>query len=420
MPEPFLTRVKRGWNAFQNRDPTSEHSYDNGPGYGRRPDRVRMSYGNERSIVLPLYNKLALDVASMTIQHVKLDAKGRFASVVDSDLNECLTLQANIDQTGKAFLHDVVMSMCDEGTVAMVPIDTTDNPNVTGAYDIQSLRTSRILQWYPRKVQVEPYNDRTGLREQLTFSKDVVGIVENPLYAVMNEPNSILKRLIRKLNLLDAIDEQSGSGKLDLIIGLPYPIKTESRRQEALKRRSDIVSQLSDSKYGVVYTDATEKVTQLNRPVENNLMKQIEFLTVMLYSQLGLTQGVFDGTASQDELTNYFNRSIQPIVAAIVDEMNRKFLTKTARSQKQIIRCFQDPFKFIPVGQLSEVADKFSRNEIMSPNEFRDKIGMKPSDDPKSDDLRNRNIAEPNEQGQAAPSTKNNQNGREKQSEEEV
>lgn len=394
MAEPFFSRLKRGWNAFQNRDPTEEWGYNIGPGYGRRPDRVRLNYGNERSIIASIYNKIALDVAGMTIQHVRLDEEDRFESVIKSGLNECLTLQANIDQTGKAFIQDVVMSMFDEGSVAIVPVDTTTNPKISDSYDIQSLRTAKIVQWHPRAVHVRLYNDNTGLYEDLPFPKDFVGLIENPLYAVMNEPNSTLKRLVRKLNLLDAVDEQSGAGKLDLIIGLPYPIKTEARRKEAEKRRDDIVSQLSGSKYGLAYTDATEKVTQLNRPVENNLMKQIEYLVALLYSQLGITQGVFDGTADKDELTNYFNRTIEPIVSAIVDECNRKFLTKTARSQRQKIHYFQDPFKFIPVGQLAETADKFSRNEIMSPNELRGKIGMKPSGDPKSDELKNRNLSQ--------------------------
>lgn len=388
------SRLKHAWNAFLSREPT--HYYQGlGRGYSYRPDRPRLTRGNERSIVTSVLNRIALDAAAINIQHVRLDENGRFLSTVDSGLNNCLTLEANMDQTARAFIHDIVMSMMDEGCVAIVPVDTTLNPDVTGAYDIVTMRAGQILEWYPQHVKVRVYNDRRGEKEDILVPKSTVGIVENPLYAVMNEPNSTLQRLIRKLNLLDAVDEQAGSGKLDLIIQLPYVIKTEARRAQAEKRRKDIEEQLSGSKYGIAYTDGTEHIVQLNRAVENNLMTQIEYLTSMLYSQLGITKGVMDGSADEQTMLNYYNRTIEPILAAVVDEMKRKFLTKTARSQLQSISFFRDPFKLVPVGELSEIADKFTRNEIMSSNEIRQIIGMKPSKDPKADELRNKNLSEP-------------------------
>lgn len=395
MAEPFTSRLKHAWNAFFNRDPTAD--YNIGGGYSYRPDRVRFSRGNERSIVTSVYNRIALDVSAINIQHVQLDENDRFTSIVNSGLNNCLSLEANIDQTGRAFIQDVVMSMFDEGCVAIVPVDTTSDPN-DGSYDIITMRTGKIVEWYPRHVKVRLYNDQTGRKEDVTLSKNFVAIVENPLYAVINEPNSTMQRLIRKLNLLDAIDEQSGSGKLDLIIQLPYIVKSEARRQQANQRREEIERQLTGSKYGIAYTDGTERITQLNRPVENNLMKQIEFLTSMLYSQLGMTQAVMDGTADEKTMLNYYDRSIEPIVSAIADEMKRKFLTKTARSQKKSIKYFRDPFNLVPVADLAEIADKFTRNEIMTSNEIRQVIGMKPSDDPKADELRNSNISQSKEE----------------------
>lgn len=389
----FGSRLKHAWNAFMNRDPTSYYK-DVGNGYSFRPDRVRFSRGNERSIVTSVYNRIALDAAAINIQHVKLDDNGRFLSSVNSGLNKCFTSEANIDQTGRAFIQDIVMSMLDEGCVAIVPIDTTFDPEITGSYDIQTMRTGKILEWYPAHVKVRLYNDQTGRKEDITVSKNIAAIVENPLYAVINEPNSTMQRLIRKLNILDVIDEQSGSGKLDLIIQLPYIIKTDARRKQAESRRKNIEDQLSGSKYGIAYIDGTERVTQLNRAVDNNLMSQIEYLTSMLYSQLGITQSILDGTADEKTMLNYYNRTIEPILSAVVDEMKRKFLTKTARSQMQSISLFRDPFKLVPVSEISEIADKFTRNEIMTSNEIRQVIGMKPADDPKADELRNKNLSE--------------------------
>ena len=392
----LFDKLKHSWNAFvNNRSPTNYYN-DIGYSYSYRPDRVRFTGGNERSIVTSVYNRIALDVSSIDIKHVRLDENGSFISVIDSGLNNCLTLEANIDQTGRALKQDIVMSMMDEGCIAIVPVDTTVNPTETGpgAYDILSMRTGKILEWYPSHVKVRVYNDRTGNKEDIIVPKKTVAIVENPLYAVMNEPNSTMQRLIRKLNLLDFIDEQSGSGKLDLIIQLPYIIKTEARREQAEKRRKDIENQLAGSKYGIAYTDGTEKITQLNRPIENNLMKQIEYLTNMLYSQLGITQSVLDGTADEQTMLNYNNRTIEPIVSAIVDEMKRKFLSKTARSQLQSILFFRDPFKLVPVNNIAEIADKFTRNEILTSNEIRQIIGIKPSNDPKADQLINSNISQ--------------------------
>ena len=380
---------------MNNRDPTN---YSNiGTGYTYRPDRVRFTRGNERSIVTSIYNRMALDVSAINIQHCKLDENDRFVSKVNSRLNECLNLEANCDQTGRAFIQDIVMSMLDEGCVAIVPIDTTFDPKITSSYDILSMRTGKILEWYPDRILVRVYNDKTGIKEEIVVPKKTVAIIENPLFAIINEPNSTMQRLIRKLNLLDYIDEQSGSGKLDLIIQLPYVIKSEARRQQAEMRRKDIETQLSGSKYGIAYTDGTERITQLNRPVENNLMKQIEYLTSMLYSQLGITQSILDGTADEQTMLNYYNRTIEPIISAIVDEMKRKFLTKTARTQMQSIMFFRDPFKLVPVNNIAEIADKFTRNEIMSSNEIRQIIGRKPSDDPKADKLVNSNISQPEE-----------------------
>lgn len=393
----FTERIKHGWNAFLNRDPTYSYTDLGGPSYGYRPDRMRFTRGNERSIVTSVYNRIALDAASIDIMHVQLDKDDRFESVRDSALNECLTRNANIDQTGRAFIQDVVMSMLDEGCVAIIPVDTTINPNISNSYEINTVRTAKIIEWYPAHVKVNVYNDRTGRKEDLTLPKKTVAIIENPLYAVINEPNSTMQRLIRKLNLLDVIDEQSGSGKLDLIIQLPYVIKTEARREQAEKRRKDIEMQLAGSKYGIAYTDGTERITQLNRSVDNNLMKQIEYLTSMLYSQLGITQAILDGSADDKTMLNYYNRTIEPIVSAIVDEIQRKFLTKTAISQKQAIAYFRDPFRLVPVNEIAEIADKFTRNEIMTSNEIRQIVGMKPSKDPNADELRNKNLSQSNE-----------------------
>lgn len=387
------SRLKHAFNTFMNKDPTYIYR-EIGLGRSYRPDMTRLTRGNERSVVTSVYNRIALDVASLSIRHVKLDKNERYISDIKSGLNECLTLEANIDQTGRAFIQDVVMSMFDEGVVAIVPVDITSKPNITNYYKIESLRTGQIIEWYPRHVKVRIYNDRTGEKEDVILPKSTVAIVENPFYAVVNEPNSTMQRLIRKLNILDAIDEQSGSGKLDLIIQLPYIVKTPLKRQQAEQRRKDIEDQLSGSKYGIAYTDGTEKITQLNRPVENNLMKQIEYLMSMLYSQLGITQSVLDGTADEKTMLNYYNRTTEPIVAVIVDEMKRKFLTKVARSRRESIMVFRDPFKLIPVGELAEISDKFTRNEITAPNEIRQGAGMKPSDDPKADEIRNRNLKE--------------------------
>ena len=390
----FGARVKQAWNAFMDKDSFSRYR-DIGPGYYRRPDRPMFTRGNERSIVTSVFNRIAIDAASINLRHVRLDENDRFVETMDTGLNNCLSVEANTDQTGKAFVQDAVMSMLDEGCIAIVPVDTTGDPNSTGAYDINSMRVGKIIDWYPQHVKVRVYNERTGNKEDITLHKSIAAIVENPLFAVVNEPNSTLKRLIAKLNLLDAIDQQSGSGKLDLIIQFPYVIKTEARRQQAETRRQDIVNQLSGSKYGIAYTDGTEHITQLNRSVENNLMAQIEYLTSMLYSQLGITQSILDGTADDKTMLNYYNRTIDPILSAIIDEVKRKFLTKTARTQLQSISAFRDPFKLVPVNDLSEIADKFTRNEILSSNEIRQIIGMKPSADPKADELRNKNLSKP-------------------------
>lgn len=399
MEKPTLTsRVKNAWNAFRNRDPTMFYR-EPGMSYTYRPDRVRFSRGNERSIVTSVYNRIAMDVAAIDIKHCRLDAHGRYTEDIASGLNNCLTLEANIDQTARTFKQDIVMSMFDEGEVAIVPVETNGDPTLSNSFDVISMRTGRVVEWFPRSVRIELYNDRTGKKERIIMPKKSVAIVPNPLYAVINEPNSTMKRLVRKLNLLDAIDEQSGSGKLDLIIQLPYVVKGETRQQQADKRRDNIIEQLKGP-YGIAYIDGTEKVTQLNRPIENNLMKQIEYLTNMLYSQIGMTPSVLDGTADEQTMLNYNNRTIEPIVSAITDAMKRVFLSKTARTQGQTIMAFRDPFKLVPVNNIAEIADKFTRNEILTSNEIRQIIGFKPSSDPKADELVNSNIAQPDDKGE--------------------
>lgn len=413
----FIDRLQHGWNAFMNKDPTRGY-YDTGPGYSYRPDRPRLTRGNERTIVTSIFNRIALDVAALNITHCKVDENGRYVSSMDSPLNNCLNLEANLDQTGRAFIQDVVISMFDEGCVAVVPVDTSIDPEVSGSYSVESMRTGKILEWYPKHVKVRVYNENTGIKEDIKLPKSSVSIVENPLFAVVNEPNSTLQRLMRKLALLDVVDEQTSAGKLDMIIQLPYTIKSEARRTQAEARRKDIEMQLTNTKYGIAYVDATEKITQLNRPLENNLMKQIEYLTNMLYSQLGITQTILDGTADEQTLLNYHSRTIEPIVSAIVDEMKRKFLTKTARTQKQTITFFRDPFKLVPVNNIADIADKFTRNEVLTSNEIRQIIGFKPSADPKADELRNSNLNHPDEngdqgqkQGQGLPEQSNQGNG---------
>lgn len=396
MEQSFASRLKHAWNVFRSRDPTAEFR-DIGSSYYYRPDRPRFTRGNERSITTSVLNRIALDVSAIDIRHVRLDKNGRFLEEINSGLNNCLTLSANMDQTGRAFKQDIVMSMLDEGCVAIVPTDTTTDPKVTDSYDVETMRVGKIIQWRPRHVQVRLYNEQTGNKEEIWLPKKMVAIVENPLYAVMNEPNSTMQRLVHKLGLLDITDEQTASGKLDLIIQLPYVIKTDARRQQAENRRKDIEMQLAGSKYGIAYTDGTEKITQLNRSLDNNLMKQVEYLTNQLYSQLGITQTILDGTADEKTMLNYYSRTIEPIVSAIADEMKRKFLTKTARTQNQSIEFFRDPFKLVPVNDIAEIADKFTRNEIMTSNEIRQIVGMKPSDDPRADELRNSNIAETKE-----------------------
>lgn len=386
----LLDILQHGWSAFTNRDPTVEH-HSIGPGYTYRPDRSRFTRGNERTIVTSIFNRIALDVANISISHCRVDENGRYIETINSALNNCLNLEANIDQTGRAFIQDVVQSMLDEGVVAIVPIDTTINPNVTGSYDILSMRVGKILEWYPKHVKVRVYNENTGQKEDITVAKKTVAIIENPLYSVINETNSSMQRLIRKINLLDAVDEQSSSGKLDMIIQLPYTIKTEARRQQAEKRRNDIMEQIKGP-LGIAYTDGTEKIIQLNRPLENNLSKQVADLTALVWAQIGMTQSILDGTADEATMLNYYSRTIEPIISAIVDEMKRKFLTKTARTKLQTIKFFRDPFKLVPINNMAEIADKFTRNEIMTANEIRQIIGMKPSDDPKADQLLNSNL----------------------------
>ena len=396
MEQSFASRLKHAWNVFRSRDPTAEFG-DIGSSYYYRPDRPRFTRGNERSITTSVLNRIALDVSAIDIRHVRLDKNGRFLEEINSGLNNCLTLSANMDQTGRAFKQDIVMSMLDEGCVAIVPTDIMTDPKVTDSYDVETMRVGKIIQWRPWHVQVRLYNEQTGNKEEIWLPKKMVAIVENPLYAVMNEPNSTMQRLVHKLGLLDITDEQTASGKLDLIIQLPYVIKTDARRQQAENRRKDIEMQLAGSKYGIAYTDGTEKITQLNRSLDNNLMKQVEYLTNQLYSQLGITQTILDGTADEKTMLNYYSRTIEPIVSAIADEMKRKFLTKTARTQNQSIEFFRNPFKLVPVNDIAEIADKFTRNEIMTSNEIRQIVGMKPSDDPKADELRNSNIAETKE-----------------------
>ena len=389
----FGSRIKNAWNILKNKDPTEELTYNNiGFSSSYRPDRVRLTRGHERSIVTSVYNRVAIDVASINIRHCILDDNDRFLAVKESGLNNCFNLEANKDQTGRAFVQDIVMSMLDEGCVAVIPVDTSINPYNTDSYDIYTMRTAKILEWFPEHVKVRLYNDRTGKKEDIMVAKRMAAIIENPLYAIVNEPNSTMQRLIRKLNLLDYVDEQVSSGKLDLIIQLPYTLKSPLRKEQADSRKKMIEEQLFESKYGIAYTDATEKITQLNRPIDNNLMKQVEYLTSMLYSQLGITQAVLEGTADDKTMLNYYNRTIEPIISAIVDELKRKFLTKTARSQHQTIMYFRDPFKLVPVNDIAEIADKFTRNEIMTSNEIRQVVGMKPSDDPKADELVNSNI----------------------------
>lgn len=415
----FLDRLKHAWNAFSGNgnDPPQDFYYTPQPKYydlgissTYRPDRVYLTRGQERSIVSTVYNRMAIDVSSVDIRVVKVDEEERYLSTVDSGLNECLSVEANKDQTGRQLIQDIVMSMFDEGCVAVVPIDTSINPRDSSSYDILSLRVGKIIQWYPNDVTVEVYNDRLGIKQQITVAKKDTGIIENPLYAIMNEPNSVLQRLINKFNLLDAIDAQSGSGKLDLIVQLPYVIKTEERRKQAEQRRTDIENQLSNSKYGIAYTDGTEHITQLNRPVENNLMTQIQFLTSTLYSQLGITTSILDGTADEKTMLNYMSRTIKPILRAITEEMTRKFLTKTGRTQGQRIMYFSKPFELIPVANLADIADKFTRNEIMSSNEMRQIVGLKPVQDAKADQLRNKNLNEQTNQEFASTSETANDN----------
>lgn len=397
MENTFGSRLRHAFNAFMNRDPTIDFR-DTGPGFSIRPDRPRFTRGNERTIVTSIYNRIALDVASININHCRVDGDNRFVETIDSSLNKCLNLEANLDQTGRAFIQDVVMSMLDEGCVAIVPTETSFNPALTTSYDIFSMRTGKILEWYPKHVKVRLYNEKSGQREDIKLPKNTVAIVENPLYAVINEHNSTMQRLMRKLSLLDNVDERINSGKLDMIIQLPYVIKSQTRRQEADKRRKDLEDQLKGSSYGIGYIDGTEKIVQLNRPLDNNLMKQVEYLTAQLYSQLGITQAILDGSANEQEMLNYHTRTIEPIISAIVDEMKRKFLSKTARSQLQTIKFFRDPFKLVPINNMAEIADKFTRNEILTSNEVRQIIGMKPSNDPKADQLINSNLNHPEDE----------------------
>lgn len=412
MKETIGSKFKRAWNIFMNRDPTSYQAASYfGSSYGYRPDRIRMTRGHERSIVTAICNRIALDVSAISLVHARVDENGHFLEYIDDTLHQCLTVEANLDQTGRALRQDIVMSMLDEGCVAVVPVEADFDPDDNSSYKIYSLRTGKILEWMPQHVRVRLYDERTGRFEEVVVAKKYTAIMENPLFAVMNEPNSTMQRLIRKLNILDAIDEQSGSGKLDLIIQLPYVIKSQARKEQAEQRRRDIEQQLSGSKYGIAYTDGTEHITQLNRGVENNLMSQIEYLTKMLYSQLGITESVMDGTANEETMLNYHNRTVEPILSTIADEMTRTFLTKTARTQKQAISFFRDPFKISPVSQIAEIADKFTRNEIMTKNEFRSIIGMRPSDDPRADELRNSNINQSEVDQALLDSKVENQNG---------
>lgn len=411
----FGAKLKHAWNAFVNEDVKNRSiGYgEYGPGYGARPDRTRLTGSGERSIIASVYTRLSIDVASMSIRHVRMDDNSRYTGDMPSGLNECLTVEANIDQAARAFRQDIAMTLFDEGVAAVVPIETSINPKVSGGYDIHQLRVGRIIEWFPKHVKVSVYNERTGRRQDMVLPKGLVAIIENPLYSVMNEPNSTLQRLVRKLNLLDAVDEQSASGKLDLIIQLPYVIKSEARKQQAEQRRKDIEFQLKGSQYGIAYTDGTEKITQLNRPAENNLLKQVEYLMAMLYGQLGLTEDIMNGTADEKAMLNYYNRTIEPVLDSIVESMRRTFLTKTARTQLQSILYFRDPFKLVPINDIAEIADKFTRNEILSANEVRSIIGIKPSTDPKADELKNSNMPAPSETGTSTKSTEegDSQNG---------
>lgn len=393
--DSIRSRLRKAWNVFRGEDLRPTGFWDLGPGSSYRPDRPRLTGGNERSIISSVFNRIALDAAAIDVRHVRLDEDGRFMEIIKSDLNRCLSEEANIDQTGRAFLQDVVMSMLDEGVVAIVATETTADPRMTDAYDVLSMRTGKVIEWHPEHVRVNVYNQKTGLKEDIVLRKTEVAIVENPLYAVINERNSTLQRLIRKLNLLDAVDEQSSTGKLNMIIQLPYSTRAESRKKQAELRRNEMEQQLTASKYGIAYADSTEKIVQLNRPLDNNLMAQVEYLTSMLYSQLGMTQSILDGTADEGTMLNYYSRCIEPILSAIIDGMKRIFLSRTARAQKQSITMFRDPFKLVPVGSIAEIADKFTRNEIMTANEIRQAIGMKPSDDPGADELRNKNLSKP-------------------------
>jgi len=388
----FSSRLKHAWNAFLNRDPPRLY----GGGYSYRPDRPRLTGGNERTIITAIYNRIALDAAAITVNHVRLDENGRFDAVIDSGLNSCLNLEANIDQTGRGLMQDIVMSLLDEGVAAVVPVDFDDAQG--GGYEIGTLRVGKVKEWYPEHVRVELYNEQNGQKEEVTLPKRMVALIENPFYSVMNEPNSTMQRLVRKLRIMDAVDEQAGSGKLDLIIQLPYVVKSDARKQQAAQRRKDLEEQLAGSRYGIGYVDATEHITQLNRSLENNILKSVEYLTTMLYSQLGITQEIMNGTADDAAMTNYYNRTIEPILSAIVDEMKRKFLTEEDRKDRQSILFFRDPFKLAPIGTVAEMADKFTRNEIMTSNEFRQVIGMKPSKDPKADQLLNKNLSPSAEQ----------------------
>ena len=387
----LISRLKHSWNAFMNRDPTYDY-INTGPGYSSRPDRPRFTRGNERTIVTAIYNRIALDVASININHCKIDNNGRFIETINSSLNKCLNLEANLDQTGRAFVQDIVMSMLDEGSVAIVPVETDISPSKTESYKILSMRTGKIMEWYPNHVKVRLYDERDGEKKDIKLEKKSVAIIENPLYAVINEHNSTMQRLMRKLALLDSMDERMSTGKLDMIIQLPYVIKSETRRKEAERRRKELEEQMSGSTYGIGYIDGTERIVQLNRSLDNNLVKQVEQLTSQLYSQLGITQAILDSSASEEEMLNYYSRTIEPIISAIVDEMKRKFLTKTARTQNQTIKFFRDPFRLVPLSKLAEIAGTFTQNEIITANEVRQIIGMKPSDDPKADQLVNSNI----------------------------
>lgn len=389
------SRLKHAWNAFLNRDPPGSEYH--GGGYSYRPDRMRFSRGSERTIINAINNRISLDASSIKINHVKLDENNRFDSIIDSGLNYCLTMEANADQTGRGLIQDIVMTFLEEGVAAVIPEKTNFDPRYSNSYEIYSMRVGVPVEWYSDRVRVRVFNELTGQREEITFPKKMVALIENPFYSVMNAPNSTMQQLVRKLALLDVVDEQAGSGKLDMIIQLPYVIKTDARRKQANERREEIEKQLSGSKYGIAYTDGTERIVQLNRSLENNILKSIEYLTNMVYSQLGVTQEILNGTADEKTMNNYMNRIIEPVVSAIADEFNRKFLTKTARTQGQSIMCFHDPFRLAPVSMIAEMADKFTRNEIMTPNEIRQVIGMKPSKDPKSDKLVNRNIASADE-----------------------